>query len=291
MGGGEVLYYAASGPAEVRKEIRGYIALAPYILLHPKSQPSRALELAGRLAMKFLPKLQVVQKLRPDILCRDPEVAASWEQDELCHNTGTLEGLGGMIDRGEELDKGRVVIEERSVYIAQGSGDFITSPDASKRLFENLKIADKTYQSYEGWYHVCELIRWARGIVLELTSVQCMVNQERIKFDLRMMCQIGSWPGGHSWWQMMLNRVKASCDIGAPFTRCALCCTMCVGRRSPVKPACNYSSDYRIFVETPWFPHSGPCIASRYTFWLGWPQKHLLDGTFERHDHGSLDQN
>ena len=156
MGGGEVLYYAASGPADIRKEIRGYVALAPYILLHPASQPSRALELAGRVAMRLFPRMQMVQKLRPEILCRDPEVAASWEQDELCHNTGTLEGLGGMIDRGVELERGTVVIKEGSVYIAHGSKDSITSPDASKKLFEGLSLPDKTYQLYEGWFHVCE---------------------------------------------------------------------------------------------------------------------------------------
>ncbi|KAL9130941.1 MAG: hypothetical protein Q9217_000987 [Psora testacea] len=158
MGGGEILYYAATGPAEVRKEIRGYLALAPYIALHPTAQPSRALVVAGRLAKFVLPKRQMEQKLKPEWLCRDPDVAKSWEEDELCHNIGTLEGLGGMIDRGEELDRDAVVVKEGSFFIAHGSEDHVTSYDTSKRWFTRLKVEDKEFKSYEGWYHVCKLL-------------------------------------------------------------------------------------------------------------------------------------
>ena len=81
MGGAEVLYYAATGPVEVRNQIRGYLALAPYITLLPKSQPSQALVVAGRLALRVLPRYQMLQKLKPENLCRDPTVAESWEAD------------------------------------------------------------------------------------------------------------------------------------------------------------------------------------------------------------------
>ena len=156
MGGAEILYYAASGPEEVRKHIRGYLALAPYLVLHPAAQPSRALVFAGRLAKLFLPKRQMIQKLNSEWLCRDPEVAKSWEEDELCHDTGTLEGLSGMIDRGEELDRDAVVVSEGSLFVAHGSDDHVTSYEASKRWVERLKVEDKEFKSYDGWYHVCE---------------------------------------------------------------------------------------------------------------------------------------
>ena len=156
MGGAETLYFAATGPAEIRSGIRGYLALAPYIALAPASTPSRALVIAGKLVMRVLPKRQMLQKLKREHICRDPEVGQSWEEDELCHNIGTLEGLGGMIDRGEELNKGVVVVKEGSIFIAHGSGDLITSYDASKRFSERLKVEDKTFKTYDGWYHVCE---------------------------------------------------------------------------------------------------------------------------------------
>ncbi|KAL9105117.1 MAG: hypothetical protein Q9163_000035 [Psora crenata] len=154
MGGAELLYYAATGPAEVRKEIRGYLALAPYVALHPASQPSRALVIAGRLARLVFPKKQMLQKLKPELLCRDPEIGKSWEEDELCHNIGTLDGMGGMLDRGDELDRDAVVVKEGSFFVAHGTNDLVTSYDASKRWFERLRVEDKEFKSYEGWYHV-----------------------------------------------------------------------------------------------------------------------------------------
>ena len=101
----------------------------------------------------------MLQKLKPDNLCRDPAVAKSWEEDELCHNIGTLEGLGGMIDRGEELDHGHVAVKEGSIYIVHGSNDLITSHDASKRFFDRLEVRDKTFKTYDGWYHVCKSVQ------------------------------------------------------------------------------------------------------------------------------------
>lgn len=49
-----------------------------------------------------------------------------------------------MMDRGEELDSDKVVIEdEKSFWIGHGSGDRITSFETSKRWFQRLKAKDK----------------------------------------------------------------------------------------------------------------------------------------------------
>ena len=168
MGGGETLYYAATGPEKIRRQIRGFVALAPYISLNQASQPSRALVITGKIALRLLPRFQMEQKLNPDNLCRDPDVAKSWEADELCHNVGTLEGLGGMIDRGEELEHGKVTIKEGSIFIAHGSNDRITDHGTSLAFFERLQVEDKTLKSYEGWYHVCECDSPAKTSVLIL---------------------------------------------------------------------------------------------------------------------------
>ena len=44
-------------------------------------------------------------------MSRDPEVCKQYDTDKLCHDTGTLEGLAGMLQRAEELEKGVVAIE------------------------------------------------------------------------------------------------------------------------------------------------------------------------------------
>lgn len=59
MGGAEVIQWAARGPSDMRSQIRGYLAESPYLALHPSAQPSRVIEIAGRIAAKVLPNRQM----------------------------------------------------------------------------------------------------------------------------------------------------------------------------------------------------------------------------------------
>ena len=156
MGGAEVLQYAARGPPEIRSQIRGYITESPYVALHPSAQPNRMTVIVGRLVSRVMPKRQMLQKLQPQWVSRDDTVQKEWAEDPLCHDTGTLEGLAGMLDRAHELDTGLVVAKEGSFWIGHGNGDRVTSYDASKRWFERLEVEDKEYKTYEGWFHKCE---------------------------------------------------------------------------------------------------------------------------------------
>ena len=155
MGGGQILQYASKGPADVRAQIRGYLAESPLIGLHPSAQPSKFIEVAGKMAAKFLPKRQMVQHLEPKWVCRDEQVCKEYVEDKLCHDTGTLEGLAGMLQRASELDSGIVMPTEGRFWVGHGDQDHITSYDSSKRLFERLggKVTDKEFRTYEGHYH------------------------------------------------------------------------------------------------------------------------------------------
>lgn len=160
MGGAEILQYAARGPVEVRTQIRGYLAESPYLALHPSSLPSRFTVAVGKLASRVIPKRQMVQKLESKLLSRDPNVCKEWANDALCHDTGTLEGLAGMLERGDELDRDVVVLKEGQgqggltrIWVGHGNEDRVTSYDTSKRWFERLAVKDKEFKTYEGWYH------------------------------------------------------------------------------------------------------------------------------------------
>ncbi|KAK4635425.1 Putative monoglyceride lipase [Fulvia fulva] len=158
MGGGQVLYYAAKGDAEVKKTIRGYLGEAPSIALREK--PNIVVSTLGRLAGKVLPHRQMLQKLDATKICRDPDVCKEWDADALCHDTGTLEGLAGMLDRAAELEEGKARIDESCgeggktrLWIGFGTGDHILSEPVCRKWFEGLKVEDKEYKVYEGWYH------------------------------------------------------------------------------------------------------------------------------------------
>jgi acylglycerol lipase len=160
MGGGEVLCYAAQGPSEVRKHIRGYLLESPFVDFDAKSKPSFVTVFFGRLAGRLLPHKQLTNKLDPSLICRDPAVCKRFDEDDLCHDTGTLEGLSAMLDRTIALSTGKVIIPDDAgeggvtrIWIAHGDSDGITDHAASKRLADALQVKDKEFKSYPGYYH------------------------------------------------------------------------------------------------------------------------------------------
>jgi acylglycerol lipase len=160
MGGGEVLCYAAQGPSDVHRHIRGYLLESPFVDFNAKSKPSLITVYLGRLAGKILPHHQLTNKLDPKLICRDAAVCKQFEEDELCHDTGTLEGLAAMLDRTIQLASGKVKIPDNAgeggvtrIWIAHGDADGITDYSATKRLAEALQVKDKEFKSYAGYYH------------------------------------------------------------------------------------------------------------------------------------------
>ena len=163
MGGGEVLCYAAQGPAEIRKRIRGYLLESPFVDFSPASKPSPVTVFLGRLAGKLLPHRQMVNKLDVGLISRDPNVQKQFLEDDLCHDTGTLEGLSGLLDRTVALAKGKITIPDDAgeggvtrIFIAHGTEDGITNYDATKNLADRLTAKDKEFKSYDGFYHRCK---------------------------------------------------------------------------------------------------------------------------------------
>lgn len=151
-----MLQYAARGPIEVRRKLRGYLAESPFIAFHKDAQPARLTVVAGRLASWVLPKRQLVQKLDATAMSRDSKVCEEYAKDELCHDTGTLEGLAGLLERAEELDKGKVTIvneEGVSIWAGHGTGDKVCSFEATQSFMGRLPVKDKELRTYDGWFH------------------------------------------------------------------------------------------------------------------------------------------
>ncbi|KAF2756495.1 lysophospholipase-like protein [Pseudovirgaria hyperparasitica] len=162
MGGGEILTYAAMGPADTRQHIRGYLAEAPLIGLDPASQPLKLVLTLGKLAAKLAPNFQRTDKLKADYISRDPENNQSIVDDPLCHDTGTLEGLAGMFERADLLESGKLRISEgrgqggrTRMWVSHGTGDRVCSFDATKKFCDREKkdIEDFEFKVYDGWYH------------------------------------------------------------------------------------------------------------------------------------------
>jgi acylglycerol lipase len=166
MGGAEVLCYAAEGPLDTRKHIRGYILESPFIAFHPSSKPSAVTVVLGRLAGKLLPKRQLYNELKAELLTRSVEIQKKYQEDPLCHNTGTLEGLAGMLDRASGLESGKIRVAKDAgeggktrILLSHGTADGVCEYRATVKVFEQLDaVDDKELKLYEGWYHQCELL-------------------------------------------------------------------------------------------------------------------------------------
>ncbi|KAK3377740.1 Alpha/Beta hydrolase protein [Podospora didyma] len=160
MGGGEVLTLL-SDPAyqdSVVRHVRGWILESPFVNFPPEEQPSWFKIFAGKLAGKVLPHHQLYHQIPPENLSRDPEVVKSLAEDQLLHNTGTLEGLAGLLERTTALSSGKVRPHGKAVqslWFGHGTLDKATCFDASKKYFEQCLdvVPDKQFKTYEGWFH------------------------------------------------------------------------------------------------------------------------------------------
>lgn len=165
MGGAQVLHYAAHGPEDVRRQIRGYVVESPWIVLDKATQPNRITVMAGKLAAKVLPRWQLVQAPDDKWVSRDKEEVRRIIDDELCHRTGTLEGFAGCFARAAELNDGALVLgngegegEACRLWLGHGTADRITSFEASERFMKRLSLKDMEFKVYDGWYHKCESV-------------------------------------------------------------------------------------------------------------------------------------
>lgn len=155
MGGGEVLTLASTDDAVVAC-VRGWLLEAPFVAFDERERPSALKVLAGRLAGRLLPHMHLANPIPPEQLSRDPAVQQSLREDDLCHDTGTLEGLAGLLDRTGDLASGRLKLRPgvRSLWVGHGDKDVATSYPESKKWFERqTQLEDKTFKTYEGWLH------------------------------------------------------------------------------------------------------------------------------------------
>lgn len=160
MGGGETLYYAATGPRDVVSKIRGFLLESPLIAMPPSAQPWKSTVVLGKLAGKLFPHQTLLRKLDPSMMSRDPEVCRAWSDDPLCHDLATLETLADILARSTDLEEGHVAVEEglgedekTRLWVGHGTKDGTCSYDACRKWYEGLKVDDKEFRVYEGWYH------------------------------------------------------------------------------------------------------------------------------------------
>ncbi|RPA86607.1 alpha/beta-hydrolase [Ascobolus immersus RN42] len=158
MGGGLALCYGHYG--SLRSKLSGIVVFSPLIEVHPdaKPPPKFIISLLKQVA-KLLPHVTMEQKLSHTLMSRDESVCNAFKDDELCHDTGTLQGLAHMLDRGDFLvrNAGKGWDAKVPVLVLHGTGDRVTDWRASRRFSEQLRERVEgvvvEFRDLEGWFH------------------------------------------------------------------------------------------------------------------------------------------
>lgn len=146
LGGLTVIRYAETRPDRVR----GVVASSPALAKSPKT-PGFMVALA-KLLGRVAPGLTLSNGLDPRLLSRNPDAVERYVKDPLVHDrisTALGKSTFENMERAHR-EAGRITVP---ILILVGTGDVITPPEGSRRLFKELKVEDKTLREFKGAYH------------------------------------------------------------------------------------------------------------------------------------------
>ncbi|BAD85188.1 lysophospholipase, alpha/beta hydrolase superfamily [Thermococcus kodakarensis KOD1] len=146
LGGLTVIRYAETRP----DKIRGVVASSPALAKSPKT-PGFMVALAKVLG-RIAPGLTLSNGIDPNLLSRNPDAVKRYIEDPLVHDRISTK-LGMSIFKNMELAHREADRIEVPILLLVGTGDVITPPEGSRKLFEELKVKDKEIREFEGAYH------------------------------------------------------------------------------------------------------------------------------------------
>jgi lysophospholipase len=146
LGGLAVIRYAETRP----DKIKGVVASSPALAKSPKT-PGFMVALAKILG-KIAPGLTLSNGLDPKLLSRNPDAVKRYIEDPLVHDRISAKLGVSIFDNMEAAHREAEGIKV-PVLLLVGTGDLITPPEGSRKLFEELKVKDKTIKEFEGAYH------------------------------------------------------------------------------------------------------------------------------------------
>ncbi|KAI8894555.1 Alpha/Beta hydrolase protein [Globomyces pollinis-pini] len=149
MGGGIALAVASRYP----EQFDACIGSAPLIQVDPASLPSKIELGLLSLGSSWFPTLGFPGKLDVSFISRDQNEVQKYTSDPLIHPIASFGLLKDMLNNCDDLLNNRVKDFNLPLYIAHGTNDKLTCPISSKKFFDQVPTTDKTYKSYEGYYH------------------------------------------------------------------------------------------------------------------------------------------
>ncbi len=148
LGGNQVLNYAL----ERKPKLNGIISTSPWLKL--VYGPKTIVILSTRILRKLAPSFTRKAGLNINLLSHDPKVAEDYARDNLNHQFITPAMFFGVTRAGRKVIKQAHHIQ-LPVLLMHGTGDLITSVEASKKFAEHLKKGggDISFIEWEDCYH------------------------------------------------------------------------------------------------------------------------------------------
>lgn len=106
----------------------------------------------GSLISQVLPSLSIPNDVNPKLLSHDPEIVQAYQKDRLVQRKITLR-LGNEILENLKLMPALAEDVKVPIFIFHGSEDKITSPQGSKNFYDLLKVKDRIFKLYRGFFH------------------------------------------------------------------------------------------------------------------------------------------
>ncbi|MHB8758156.1 MAG: alpha/beta hydrolase, partial [Bacillota bacterium] len=146
LGGLIVLHHGVTG----RSGPVAYISSAPGLVLRLKVPPAK-LALA-KVAGRLMPTFSQYNEIDPGALSRNPEVGRAYAADPLLCRVVTA-GFFRLFTSTQATTMARADRFTRPLLILQGTADKLVDPEGSRRFYDRAASTDKTFRSYEGFYH------------------------------------------------------------------------------------------------------------------------------------------
>jgi acylglycerol lipase len=150
MGGGLALFYAHHRP----KGLCGVIACSPAIRPGRSTRPNFLTNfLLNTIFRSHLRTLVIPTMLDVKNLSRNPDEVKKYVSDPLNHGFGSLGLMSDLIAQFGELETKHFKNFNLPLLISHGTEDTLTSHESSKNFYEKVPSVDKTFNSYEGYFH------------------------------------------------------------------------------------------------------------------------------------------
>jgi acylglycerol lipase len=130
--------------------LKGIVLSAPAVKIGDDISPL-LIKIGGVLSL-LTPRLKVI-KLDATSISHDPEVMKRYDQDPLNYRNGIPARTGSELNNAVQRIQASMETINLPVLIVHGTQDKLADINGSQSLYQRISSADKTFKTYEGYYH------------------------------------------------------------------------------------------------------------------------------------------